>query len=279
MHPGRDEKILAGWNGLMLRALADGARAFDDASWRAEAVRHGEFLFREMVRDGRVMRVHKDGVTKGTGYLEDYAAVALASLALYELTFEARWLERARTIADEMVRWFWDDTIGGFFDTAHDHEALIARPRELTDNAVPAGNSLAAELLLRLGYVLADDELRRRGTWVVETLGEAMYRYPTAFGHALGAAELAVHGAAEVALVGGESTRELELLVRETAAHYLPSLVLAAGASGNVPLLRERTTRAERATAYVCRNTVCDAPVTDAAALAAELERAAATRN
>jgi len=180
-------------------------------------------------------------------------------------------------VSDQMVRSFWDDGIGGFFDTAHDHESLIARPRELTDNAVPAGNSLAAELLLRLGYALGRDEDIRRGRWVVETLGEAMYRYPTAFGYALAVAELAVHGAAEVAIVGARGAEDFEALVRETAARYLPSLVLAAGsgADAEIPLLRDRRALGGLATAYVCRGNVCDAPVTDARALGDELERAA----
>ena len=278
VHPARDDKILAAWNGLMVRALADGARAFDDATWRAEAVRHGEFLFRELVREGRVMRVHKNGVTKGGGFLEDHAAVALASLALYELTFDVRWLDRARTVSATMVQWFWDDTIGGFFDTAHDGETLIARPRELTDNAVPAGNSLAAELLLRLGDLTGSEDDRRRATWVLETLGEPLARYPTAFGYALGAAELAVHGATEVALVGTAGADDFEALVRETASRYLPSLVLAGGVadtSERMPLLRDRQAIGGRATAYVCRHFVCAAPVTDAHSLGEQLERAA----
>ena len=278
VHPARDDKVLAAWNGLMVRALAEGARAFDDARWRAEAIRHGEFLFRELVRDGRVMRVHKDGATKGAGFLEDHAAVALAALALYELTFDARWLARARDISTAMVKWFWDDGVGGFFDTAHDGEALIARPRELTDNAVPAGSSLAAELLLRLADLTGSEDDRRRGTWVLETLGEALVRYPIAFGHALGAAELAVHGATEVALVGAAGESDFDALVRETASHYLPSLILAGGAPGAenaVPLLRDRTMISGRATAYVCRHYVCAVPVTDARSLGEQLERSA----
>jgi len=276
VHPARDDKILAAWNGLMVRALADGARAFNDARWRAEAERHGDFLFRELVRDGRVMRVHKDGVTKGAGFLEDHAAVALAALSLYELTLDERWLARVRETSDAMVRWFWSDEIGGFFDTAHDAESLIARPRELTDNAVPAGSSLAAELLLRLGVLIGSDEHIRRGTWLVETLGEPLVRYPSAFGYALGAAELAVHGATEVAIVGARGDAGFESLVRETASRYLPSLVLAAGGGGDpLPLLRDRGMLGARATAYVCRGYVCDAPVVDARALGAQLERAA----
>ena len=278
VHPARDDKILAAWNGLTVRSLAEGARIFGDERLRAHALRHGEFLFREMVRDGRVMRVHKDGVTKGSGFLEDYAAVALAALALYELTFDFQWLERARAVSDAMVQWFWDDAIGGFFDTALDGQTLIARPRELTDNAVPAGNSLAAELLLRLGDLTGRDDDRRRGAWIVETLGEPLTRYPSAFGHALGAAELAVHGATEVALVGDVGAVDFEALVRETASHYLPSLVLAGGSastSESLPLLRNRQTLGGKASAYVCRHYVCDAPVTDPRDLGEQLERAA----
>ncbi|MEP7086695.1 MAG: thioredoxin domain-containing protein [Gemmatimonadota bacterium] len=281
IHPGLDDKILAAWNGLMVRSLAEAARVFGDARWRNEAIRHGEFLFREMVREGRVMRVHKDGVTKGAAFLEDYAAVALAALSLYELTFDEHWLTRARAIAASMVRWFWDDAIGGFFDSAHDAEMLIARPREITDNAVPAGNSLASELLLRLGNLTGSEDDRRRGTWVLETLGEPLARYPTAFGHALGAAELAIHGATEVALLGVAGAEDFEALVRETASRYLPSLVLASGAGSGealrerVPLLHDRETIDGHATAYVCRGYVCALPVTERALLGEQLERAA----
>ncbi|HMA03038.1 MAG TPA: thioredoxin domain-containing protein [Gemmatimonadaceae bacterium] len=288
VHPARDDKILAGWNGLMVRALADGARAFENARWRAEAVRHGEFLFRELVRDGRVMRVHKDGASKGPGFLEDHAALALAAISLYELTLDERWLARARDVSEATVRWFWDDAAAGFFDTAHDAEPLIARPRELTDNAVPAGNSLAAEMLLRLGDLMGSAEDVRRGAWVLESLGEPLARYPIAFGYALGAAELAVHGATEVAILGIPGEAAFESLLHETSSRYLPSLVLVAGvgsgtsaegASNALPLLRERGLSDGRATAYVCRGNVCDAPTTDARALGELLERAAARRS
>jgi uncharacterized protein YyaL (SSP411 family) len=228
--------------------------------------------------------VHKDGTTKGAGFLEDYAAVALAALSLYELTLDERWLARARDTGESMVRWFWSDDIGGFFDTAHDAESLIARPRELTDNAVPAGSSLAAELLLRLGVLTGNDESIRRGKWLVETLGEPLVRYPTAFGYALGAAELAVHGATEVAIVGTRGEAGFESLLRETASRYLPSLVLAAGdpslggdekGSDTLPLLRDRGMLEERPTAYVCRGYVCDAPTVDTRTLGEQLEGAA----
>jgi hypothetical protein len=189
---------------------------------------------------------------------------------------DERWLARARELSESTVRWFWDDTIGGFFDTAHDAEPLIARPRELTDNAVPAGNSLAAELLLRLGDLMGNEEHIRRGKWVLESLGEPLSQYPSAFGHALGAAELAVHGATEVAIVGTQGEAGFEALARETASRYLPSLVLAAGPDlDGIPLLRDRGLMDDRATAYVCRAFVCNAPTTDPNTLGEQLEHAA----
>src|SRR5688500_17249712 len=175
--PGRDEKVLASWNGLMVRAVAEGARAFARDDWRAAAVRSGEFLAREMVRESRVFRSWKDGRVHIPGFLEDHAAVALAFLSLYELTVDQSWLTRARALADAMLASFWDDDANAFFDTAHDHERLITRPREVTDNATPSGTSLAVELLLRLAEVYRDVEMRRRATWMLETLAEPLAQH------------------------------------------------------------------------------------------------------
>jgi hypothetical protein len=278
VRPGCDDKTLASWNGLMVRALAEAARAFDRMSYRAEAIRHGEFLFRSLLREGRVLRSVKHGVARINGFLEDYASLGLAALALYELTFDDVWLTRARSLADSMVRWFWDDDTGAFFDTASDHEALVTRPRDITDNATPSGTSLAAELLARLADLLQDETMLRRATYVVETLAEPMARHPSAFGHALGVADLLVRGAIELAIVGDPASDDFRALTRAAAERYVPSLVLAGGPARNhasVALLADRSTTGGRATAYVCRNYACDAPVTDATVLATQLDAAA----
>src|SRR5687768_16838186 len=123
--PGLDDKILAGWNGLMLRGLAEAARVFGRPEDRALAVKNGEFLFSRMVRDGRALRSFKNGEARLAGYLEDHAALGLGALGLYELTFDAAWLDRARAMCDAMLRWFWDEKNSTFYDTAHDHEALV----------------------------------------------------------------------------------------------------------------------------------------------------------
>ncbi|MEO8624835.1 MAG: thioredoxin domain-containing protein, partial [bacterium] len=182
VRPARDEKILAGWNGLMLRGVAEAARVFDDADLGAMALRNGEFLFRELVRDGRVLRSYKDGVAKIPGFLEDHASLGLGAIALYNLTFDRTWLDRARTLGDAILERFWDDATQAFFDTAADGEQLVTRPRDVTDNAMPSGTSLAIELMLILGDLFADSRYTIPATHMLETVVEPMVRYPTAFG-------------------------------------------------------------------------------------------------
>lgn len=261
--PGKDEKILASWNGLMLRAVAEAARVFGDPSHRELALRNGEFLVREMVKHDRVFRSHKDGVSRIAGFLEDYAAVALGLIALYELTFDHQWLVRARALAASTITWFWDDDAQAFFDTPADGDNLVTRPRDVTDNATPSGTSLAAELLLRLGDVLGDVDMTRRGVFVLETMSEPMARYPLAFGHALTASDIAVFGATEVALVGDARNSDFGQLVRAVSEVYVPTLVLAGGIAADVALLKDRPLRNGAATAYVCRGFACDAPTND----------------
>jgi len=275
--PGRDEKILASWNGLMLRGVATAARAFRDAPFRTLALGNAEFLAREMVNSGRVMRSHKEGVTRINGYLEDHAAVALGFLAVYELTFDEKWVNLARTIADAMIEWFWDEERGAFFDTARDAEQLITRPRDPTDNATPSGTSLAVELLLHISELQHDPEYRRRASFILETLGEMVTKHPSAFGHLLGSMDMELKGAIEVALVGKRDDPAFQALERVVAEQYVPSLVLAGGSGegvSSVKLLEGRTLQDRNPTAYVCRAYACDAPATDPRELSRQLERA-----
>jgi uncharacterized protein YyaL (SSP411 family) len=274
--PGRDEKIIVSWNGLMLRAVAEAARVFGADEYRALALRNGAFLFGEIARDRgpgeglRVVRSYKDREAKIAGFLEDHASLGLAALALYELTFDRDWLDRARGLAASVVRWFWDDETGAFYDTPHDHERLITRPRDVTDNATPSGTSLATELLLRLAELLQDADMRRRATYVLETLAEPMAQHPSAFGHLLGAADMAVRGAVELALVGDPGRADFRALADAAADHYVPALVIAGGRPGetdDVALLAGRPAAEGRATAYLCRQYACEAPVTEPSAL------------
>jgi uncharacterized protein YyaL (SSP411 family) len=277
MRPARDEKVLASWNGLMLRALAEAARAFGDDALRRMAVRNGEFLFTSLVKNGRVLRSFKNGEARIPGFLEDYASIALGAVALYELTFERSWLDRARTLAGSVVTLFWDEAAQAFFDTAADAEALVTRPRDVTDNAIPSGSSLATELLLILGDLFDDREYAARARYLLETIAEPMARYPTAFGHALGAADLAVRGAIEVAIAGDPADEAFGALAAAVSNRYVPSLVLAGGrgkAAKGIALMAER--ERDEPTAYVCRAYSCDTPTGDPAELTRQLKSVAA---
>jgi len=155
---------------------------------------------------------------------------ALGFLDVYGLTFDRRWLDAARTIADAVDEWFWDESVGAYFDTARDHETLLTRPRDITDNAVPAGTSLAIDLLLRLAEVFGDDARRQRAMRVLESVTEPLTRYAPAFGHMLGAADMAVHGAVEVAIAGDPAADDFRALADAVGSQYVPSLVIAGGA-------------------------------------------------
>jgi uncharacterized protein YyaL (SSP411 family) len=273
--PARDEKILASWNGLMLRGIATAARAFERDDFAKIAINNGEFLYSEMIENGRVSRSHSKNGKRIQGFLEDYAAVALGFISLYELTFEVKWVDRATELARSMVEWFWDEQLGAFFDTPRDAEALITRPREATDNAMPSGTSLAVDLLLSLAELTHDADMRRRATFVLETLATPLIRYPSAFGHMLGAADMAVNGAVEVAIAGVPVEKNFKALLHELANHYVPSLVLAGGSDqSGIALMQGRTAARGKATAYVCRSYACEEPAPDAATLAAQLENA-----
>ncbi|HEX6816212.1 MAG TPA: hypothetical protein VF102_11100, partial [Gemmatimonadaceae bacterium] len=264
-------------NGFMLRALAEAARTLEHDDTRALALRAGTFLLRELVHDGRAARVWNGpaGARHVSGFLDDQAAIALAAIAMYELTFDESWVAHARRMAESMLRWFWDEHTGMFYDTAHDHEALITRPRETTDNATPSGTSLAVELLLRLGDLFDVPSWRQRAVDVLSNIGNAVERYPLAFGHLLTAADVAVYGPVEVALLGEPTSVGFVALQRVTAQQYVPGLILAGGrANEGVALLRDRKPINDAATAFVCRHYACDAPTTIPETLSAQLELA-----
>jgi uncharacterized protein YyaL (SSP411 family) len=276
VRPARDEKVLAGWNGLMLRAMAEGARAFDDAELRAAAVKAGSFLRDALVKDGRALRSWSKGRARIPGFLEDHAALALGFIALHQLTFDRAWLDLALALAKSTERWFWDDDAGAFFDTATDAEQLVTRPRDVTDNAIPSGTALALELQLLVAEYTGDAAARRRAEYALATLTEPLRRAPLAFGHLLGVADLGVHGATELALAGTPGETAFDALARAAARVYAPSLVVAGGcgeAVRGLPLLDGREAPAGHALAFVCERYACELPISEPEALAERLAR------
>ncbi|QJR36339.1 thioredoxin domain-containing protein [Gemmatimonas groenlandica] len=276
VRPALDDKVLAGWNALMTRALADAARVWRDPAVRALAVRNAELLRDRLVNAaGRVTRVlsHTDGPSVGPGFLEDHAAVALAFLSIHELTLDPAWLHQARRVSDAMRLHFFDETTGAWYDTPNDGEALITRARDLNDNATPAGPSLALEVVLRFGELDGNPATRTQSLESMAPLAEPMGKWPNAFGYLLGVAQLAIDGAVAVALIGEPDSTAIQALAAAVAEKYLPTLVLASSGGETAPaaLLEGRAALDGTATAHVCRNFRCEMPVTDAATLLQQL--------
>jgi uncharacterized protein len=269
--PGRDEKILAAWNGLMLRSFAEASSALERDDYRAIAVRNAEFLLSHLRRDGQVLRSYKDGQARFNGYLDDYAFLIDGLLSLYEATFDLRWIRACLDTAETMIARFWDPQGKNFYFTSDDHEALIHRPKELFDNAIPSGNSVVAHVLLRLWKLTGNSRFSEYAAAILESMAGMMAQQPSAFPHLLCALDFFLGHPKEIAIVGipcEEKTREL---LRAVFRVYRPNKVVACGTDGGVFLLENRPQINGVPTAYVCENFTCKLPVTTAKELAAFL--------
>jgi uncharacterized protein YyaL (SSP411 family) len=271
--PGKDDKALAAWNGWMLRAFAEAGRILDREDYRAAANRNADFVMRELLVGGRLRRAWRNGQAKLDAYLEDYAALANAFLSLYEATGDASRFTFARELVDAMIERFWDEPTGAFFDTASDAEALIGRPRDLTDNATPSGTSLACEALLRLTAFTGDLRYREYAARILVALAPAMERHPSSFGHLLCALDDLIGPYYEVATVGDVSDDATQALVAAVNSRFLPRIALAVGAPDEpgVPLLEDRLLVDAQPAAYVCQGFICQRPVTEPVDLLAQL--------
>ena len=277
IRPGRDEKILAAWNGLMLRSFAFAARVLNREDYREVAARNAAFLLDRLRVEGRLRRSYKGGQARFNGYLEDYAMVADGLVALYEATFDLRWLVEAASLADAILELFWDEGSKAFYDTPADHEELVTRPRDVYDNAAPSGTSVATDVLLKLSLLLDRDDYRARAEAVLEDLSGGLQRVPGAFGRLLAALDFDLSRPREISIVGDPASPDTQALIDAVYARYLPNKVVAGRApedeeaAGVVPLLAERPTRDGRATAYVCEGYACQNPTTDPEELAGQL--------
>ncbi|MCC6299116.1 MAG: thioredoxin domain-containing protein [Anaerolineales bacterium] len=300
VRPGTDDKVLTSWNGLMLATLAEASRviASPSATLRINsakqspttvreiasslknaprndmyyqlATRNAEFLLSNLRPDGKLRHSWRDGKTTDEVFLEDYAALILGLLELYQTDFDTKWFTSAKELADEMIELF-NDPNGGFFDTSKDGEALLVRPKDVQDNATPSGNALACEALLKLAAFTDNGKYRDLTEKALGHVAGMAVRYPTAFARWLSAADFAVGKVKQIALVseaGGEDASEL-LRVVESA--FRPNLIVAASTyppSDDAPaLLKDRPLKNGNATAYVCEGFVCKNPVTTVAEL------------
>jgi uncharacterized protein YyaL (SSP411 family) len=282
--PGRDDKALAGWNGLMLGAFAEAAtvlmreadptRASAGRRYRAIAERAAAELLAVLPDErGRLRRSWKDGRARHGGTLEDHACLADGLLALYDATADERWFAAARDLA-EIILMHFADPDGGFFDTADDAERLVARPRSLEDSAVPSGNAMTVLVLLRLAALTGDGRYAEAAEGALGLVGTAPARYPTAFAQWLVALDWRAGPVDEIALIGAPGDERLERLIDVARTGYRPRQVVAAAPdplASSVPLLQARFALRGQPTAFVCRGFACRQPVTEPEALAALL--------
>jgi uncharacterized protein YyaL (SSP411 family) len=268
--PLRDEKVLTGWNGLMIGTLAEAGRVLRAPRFVAAAVRAAEFVWTHLRADGRLLHLWAGGRAKGGAYLDDHAFLASALVDLYEATGARLHLERARELAAALEARFHDPAGGGYFFTAHDEEQLIARGKSGADGALPAGASVAAHTLLRLHHLTGEPAHRERADEVLRLYHDEAGRNPFAYAAYLQALELALEGPTEVVVVGRPGAPEADALWDAVAGVYLPHRVLVAAAPGEPDALapaRERPAVDGRPTAYVCRRFTCSPPVTEPEAL------------
>ncbi len=264
IRPGLDDKVLTEWNAYLVAALAEAGAAAGEPAWVDAAVEIAEFLLANLRRpDGRWLRAWQaEAGAKHLAYATDHGALVDAFTRLAEATGQARWITEARATADALLELFWDAARGGVFTTGHDAEALIARPKDLMDNATPGANGLAAVGLLRLAALTDEPRYRDAGEGIVQLLGPMAVQHPSAFGHVLAAVDLVVRGTTEVVIPGDRPD-----LVGAVQARFRPSTVLAWGERYDSPLWAGR----DDDRAYVCRSYACQLPADDVAVLETQL--------
>ena len=271
--PGRDDKILTSWNALMIRGMAGAARTLDREDLATSATRALDFIRRTLWRDGRLLATYKDGRAHLNAYLDDYVYLADAVLELQQVRFRNDELSFARDLLDVVLKHFADPG-GGFFFTSDDHEALIHRSKSFSDDATPAGNGIAAFVLQRMGHLLGDTRYLAAAEGTVRAAWPLLEKYPHAHASLLTALEELLNPGETVILRGAAGT--IESWRRELARLYAPRrMVLAIPAeTGNLPpALADKPTRGD-AVAYVCRGSVCSAPLESLSALVSHLRPA-----
>ena len=261
----------------MLRAFADAGRVLDRPDLLSVAEANARFLLSRMRDRARMRRSYKDGRATVAGYLEDQVAVADGLLSLYTATFDIRWLDEVRGLLDEMLIAFWDEGRAAFFDTAADHERLVVRPQDVTDNATPSGTSMAVDVLLRAGTLLGQDSWVEKAHGTLERLAPTAAKAPLAFGRLLAALDFHLGRPVELAVIGAPAEPGTRRFLDVVRSRFFPNLLVAVGTANgsarSVPLLADRPAIGPGATAYLCEGFACQAPTTDPAELDRQLDR------
>ncbi len=267
--PHRDDKIITGWNGLMISSLAYGGAALKEGKYVKAAQRCAEFILKTLYKDGRLRRYYRDGHVVGDAFLDDYAFTIIGLSDLYEATFDARWLSEAKRLSEEMIELFADTERGGFFLAGNDGETLIARTRPNSDGAIPSGNSAAAMALLKLGRLTMNHEFTSQAGRVLETFSRQLEESPAYSSVMLEALSLWLGPAREVVIAGSAEAGDTKQMIELIRGKFLPDAIVLFHDSGQagsaieaiVPFVKSQVVIGGKATAYVCENYACKKPV------------------
>ena len=277
--PSRDEKILCDWNGLAIASLAHAARAIDAPEYTAAAERAAGFVLAKLVDGkGRLLKRRVEGESAHAAVLDDYAFLVWGLIELYETDFDVRWLAEAVRLADAMTERFWDEAKGGFFFTAADSEALLARTKESLDGAVPSGNSIAMLDLLLLGHLTGKTAYLDRAAKSSKAFARSIAKSPSDFAASQSALDFALGPASEIVIAGDPTAADTQAMLKAVRSRFLPNTVVLLRTPGGEPAIariadftRVQAPVGGKATAYVCRDFACRAPVTEVSALEALL--------
>ena len=265
--PGRDEKILTSWNGLMISGFVDGFNVTGNEQYLSGAKEAARFILQEMRENASLMRVYHKRKCQVKGYSEDYAFLIQALIDLYEATFEMEWLKEAKDLNERMIHQFWDERSGGFFFTGRENESLIARSKNPYDNVIPSANSIAVFNLIRLGYLTGEESLKQNAEQILHLFYHFFDQSPFGFTEMLSGLSFFLNPQ-EIGIVGSKNDRKTKSMLKEIYVSYLPNKILSLRDPGEriegnwFPFLMEKGVP-EVPTAYVCKGFTCLPPVKD----------------
>jgi uncharacterized protein YyaL (SSP411 family) len=273
--PETDSKILTAWNGLMISAFAEASVILNSKEYGDIAKKAAEFILNNLMHGNRLLRTYKDGQSKLNGYLEDYAFFVEGLLSLHETTLNPIWLKQAINLSESMIDLFWDNKTKQFFDTSLDHEKLVVRPRDIADNAIPSGASVACKVLLKIAVYLDDDRIRDITRLSIKSATTLMTKATIAAGEWLNCVEFYIDTPKEIVITGDFNDKNTTNLLSEIYRNFIPNKVILGINSETIlddlPLADSKDMLNEKPTAYICKNYTCGLPVNKPSDLSKQL--------
>ncbi len=278
VHPGRDEKVLTDWNGLMISAMAFAGNVLNEPRYVEAAETACDFLFENLYKNGRLLHVYKDGRTHTNGFLSDYSYLMNGLIDVYEATGDPKRLQQAMELKAVMDEQFWDEKHGGYFFTGDDHEQLIARTKDPMDNAVPSGNSMAVLSLLRLNAITGDAALREKAETSLKAFVDGIRQYPSAYSQMMAGLDWLLSSSQEIVLAA-ESFEQIDSFQDAVFSRFLPNKVVLYSyeqardeLTAVAPLVDGKDPIDGAPAAYVCQNFTCKLPVKSVEELSKQFE-------